>query len=63
MSKSLSRRKAGKARKRSGDAGVRWLLIALVLLAVLVILLRMAEFTNHRGRPVPHRIVPATLLP
>lgn len=63
MSKSLSRRKAGKARKRSGDAGVRWLLIVLVLIAVLVILLRTAEFTNHRGRREPHRIAPAMLLP
>lgn len=63
MSKPRSLKRAGKPRKRPDQAGVRWLVIVLVLVAVLIILLRMAEFSGHRMHRGPRRILPALLLP
>ena len=63
MSKPRSLKRAGKPRKRAGEAGVRWLLIALVLAAVLIILLRAVEFSGHRIPRGPRRIAPAVLVP
>lgn len=56
-------RKQARRPKQPGSAGMRWLLIVLVLVAVLIILLRMAEFSGHRAPRARHRMVSETRAP
>lgn len=57
------RRLSPRHRTESRKPGVRWMLMALVLVAVLILLLRLAEFSGPRVRHPRPRMAAAVPMP